>query len=83
MRLGLSCLGADAPSRHPARHATREGARVEQVRQGERQGEDVKMIYPKFIQNRSQEVPGHSGHQKTFRRDPENIFLNIEDSRVF
>ena len=44
---------------------------------------DVKMIYPKFIQNRSQEVPGPSGHQKTFRRDPENIFPNIEDNRVF
>ena len=41
------------------------------------------MIYPKFIQNRYQEVPGPSGHQKTFRRDPENIFPNIEDGRVF
>ena len=44
---------------------------------------DVKMIYLKFIQNRSQEVPGTSGHQKTFRRDSENIFPNIEDGRVF
>ena len=28
---------------------------------------DVKMTYPKFIQNRSQEDPGPAGHQKTFR----------------
>ena len=44
---------------------------------------DVKMIDQKIIQNHSQEVPGPSGHQKTFRRDPENIFPNIEDGRVF
>ena len=30
---------------------------------------DVKMIYPKFIQNRSQEVPVPSGHRKTFKNN--------------
>ena len=38
---------------------------------------DVKMIYPKFIQNRSQEVPGPSGHQKTSQGFSENILIRL------
>ena len=33
---------------------------------------DVKMIDPKIIQNHSQEVPGPSGHQKTFKNNVEH-----------
>ena len=33
---------------------------------------NVKMIDPKIIQNHSQEVPGPSGHQKTFKNNVEH-----------
>ena len=33
---------------------------------------DVKMIDPKIIQNHSQEVPGPSGHQKTWKNNVEH-----------
>ena len=33
---------------------------------------DAKISDPKFIQNHSHEVPGPSGHQKTFRNNVEH-----------
>ena len=47
---------------------------------------DVKMIYPKFIQNRSQEVPGPSGHQKTFKNNvqhPPEPFRDVKKMTNF